>query len=106
MNMKIRYKNVEVQLDVEFDEDGEGTVKFYNPNNGQLVEHVSQIPSGWSFQDPEDNKSMEVITEYLHSVDWDLWLQDVEDDDIYEINVIPDSANPDIEIIHVERVDE
>lgn len=102
--VKIIYKNVEINMKVDFDEDGEGAIQFHNPNNGQWVEHLSQMTSGWSFQDIEDQKALEIIIEYIKNIDWDIWLQDVENDDVYEINITKDIENPDIEIIQVERV--
>lgn len=88
----IRYKNVEVQMQVEFDADGYGTVMFYNPQTYTFVQMPRNITDNWSFRDSEDNEAMETIIDYLENMDWDLFLQDVENGDIYELIMTPDSG--------------
>lgn len=102
MNVEIVKNNVCVGLDVEFDADGEADVKFSTPN-GNIVDKVSQITSGWSYQDSKDQEDLEAIVDYLDSIDWDLWLQGVEDGDIYKVEEFTGSDG--VEFTQVERVE-
>jgi len=101
MIIEIVKNNVCVGLDVEFDADGEADVKFNTPD-GNLVDRVSQITSGWSYQDPQNQEDLESIINYLDGIDWDLWLQDVKDGDIFKIE---DATGSDgVKFAQVERV--
>lgn len=48
------------------------TYRFYNSNNGEWVEHLSQVKSNWSFQDPNTeekyNHFLEEVAEFIPEI--------------------------------------